>query len=142
MEILTLTHNDHDKKELFGWIGEACTSASVRNAMGAPITSTSGDVWLLAIDDLKLQGFCAITLLKSSKAKLHAFHSDLSTKSIKVESALLSAAVKQASNMGATSLNVVDYMERHRVYETQGWTAGIERGKRFCEYSKKLGGEK
>ncbi len=142
MNILTLAHNDCDKKELFGWIGEACANPAVRTALGAPITSTPGDVWLLAIDDQKLQGFCAITLLKSGKAKLHAFHSELSTTSGKVESSLIGAAVKQAEKMGAQSIAVVDYVERHRVYDLQGWKAGVERGKRFREYSKTLNGGK
>ena len=142
MHVLVFTHGDTDKKELFGWIGEACASAEVRNTLGAPITSSPGDTWLLAIDGGVLQGFCAITLLKSGKAKLHAFHSELSSKSGQAETALIKEAVKQAKNLGANSINVVDYTERHKVYEMQGWKAGVERGKRFRDYSKGLEGGK
>jgi hypothetical protein len=142
MNILVFTHNEQHKKELFGWIGEACASAEVRNTMGAPITSTLGDTWLLAIDNEMLQGFCAITLQKNGKAKLHAFHSELSSKSGQVESALITEAVKQSGKMGAQSVSVVDYAERYRIYKLQGWKAGVERGKRFRNYSKELEGGK
>lgn len=142
MDMMILKHNDADKNELFSWIGEACASAEVRNTLGAPITSTAGDTWLLAIDNQVLQGFCAITRLKSGKAKLHAFHSELSTKSGQVESALICESVKQADKMGAKSISVVDYTERYRVYELQGWKVGAERGKRFRDYSKELEGDK
>lgn len=136
--VLVFTHCDADKKELFGWIGEACASAEVRNALGAPITSTPGDVWVLAIDNEALQGFCALTLQKSGKARLHAFYSELSKQSVQVETTLIREAVKQANKMGAKTISVVDYIERHRVYELQGWKAGMERGNRFCDYSKEL----
>ncbi|MHB1490002.1 MAG: hypothetical protein ACYCTH_05825 [Cellulomonas sp.] len=142
MHVLVFTHCDADKKTLFGWIGEACASADVRNTLGAPITSSPGDTWLLAIDGEVLQGFCAITLLKSGKAKLHAFHSELSKKSGQAETALIKEAVNQANKMGAKSISVVDYTERHQVYELQGWKAGVERGKHFRDYSKELEGGK
>lgn len=138
MKTLTFTHSDTEKKELFAWIGEACASAAVRNELGAPITSTPGDIWILAVEGEALHGFCAVTVQKNGKAKMHGFYSDLSGKAGMAESMLIPAAEQQAMALGAKSIHVVDFVERRRVYEFQGWKAGIERGKRFRDYSKEL----
>ena len=140
MKTLRFEHKDQDKRELFGWIGEACASAEVRNSLGAPITSSAGDVWLVVTKDNALLGFCAISRLKSrNAARMHALYSVDTALALTVESTLRKAAENEAIAAGASEISTVDKVERVKVYEFNKWQVTGTRGQNYRTSSKQLG---
>lgn len=138
MRILTIPHTLERRRELFAWIGEACASAVVRNALGAPITSALGeDTWLLAIDGDELLGFCAVQMLKSRKAaKLHAFYTYL--RNGKDDDALRDTAARFAAGAGATEISITDHAANADAYSRQGWEVQGARGNQYAVFRKAL----
>ena len=139
MDILRFEHDEKHKRELFGWIGEACASAAVRAELGGPITSSPGNVWFLAVEGKRLLGFCGVSVSpKTKKAKLHGMVVLEPTKNGAIEETLHTSAEIEAMGRGAGELLSVDKEEKRKTFETLGWKAIGERGKQYRIFSKTL----
>nr|EES51962.1 MAG: hypothetical protein UBAL3_95390023 [Leptospirillum ferrodiazotrophum] len=137
MDVLRFPHDDKNKRDLFGWIGEVCASASVRAELGAPVTSAPGDVWFVAVEGKRLLGFCGVSILKNRKAKLHGMVV-LAPSQKSIEETLKTMAEVEAIGHGATEILVVDKETRQKEYEGQGWKVIGDRGKQYRLFSKAL----
>ena len=139
MDILRLEHDEKHKRELFGWIGEACASASVRAELGGPITSSPGDVWFVAVEGKRLLGFCGLSISeKTKKAKLHGMVVLDPSNGLMDERLHMSAEVEAKGSGRANELLFVDKGTKQRDFENQGWKVIGERGKLYRIFSKTL----
>ena len=135
MKIQRYEHNDEKKRELFGWIGEACASIAIRNHLGNAISSKPGDVWLLAIEGDQLLGFCSVSPLKSQSAgNLHALYAFPDSKEQAVESKLRKAAVAEAKKMELEAIRITDFRKLKPFYTKDGWKAVGDRGQNYHVY--------
>ncbi len=139
MDVLRFEHDEKHKRELFGWIGEACASAAVRSELGSPITSRPGDVWFLAVEKKRLLGFCGVSLFpKTKKAKLHGMVVLDPSKNGATEEALHTSSWIEAMGHGVEELQTVDKEEKRTFLEGQGWKVVGNRGKQYRIFSKTL----
>lgn len=139
MDTLRFEHDEKHKRELFGWIGEACASPAVRAELGGPITSRPGDVWFLAVEGERLLGFCGVSVsTKTKKAKIHGLVILDPTKKGEVEERLHMSAEVEAKGRRAEELLSVDKEEKQKTFETLGWKVVGERGKQYRIFSKTL----
>lgn len=134
-EIRIIMYDAEHKRELFGLIGEACTSATVHRLLGNPIVSAKGDCWIIAVDDAgELTGMCCLSPSKTS-IKLHGLYANDNSKLL---AKLRSEACKQAKKMGAKELVITDRVGLRDTYEHEGWQVVGPRGKNYLAYRKDI----
>ena len=136
MKIQLIPHTQERKRELFGLIGELCADTKVHKALGAPINSRLGDLWLVATEAEEVTGICCLRALKS---KPSLFINCLFTfDSSKLATQLRWAAEKEAKTLEMTEISVTDLLERQDQYLSEGWKPVIAHGKQYMSYRKAI----
>ncbi len=134
-------HNEEQKRDLFGFIGEYCASKFVREVLGGLITSELGQFWFVALTQHgEVMGFASI-LPQKGKAKMAHLCVDLQETPDVVKQALeknlINVCEEKACQLGLAEIHTVDYVKREQFYFIYGWQKGAVKGQ-FATYTKEL----
>ena len=136
MKIQLIPHSPERKRELFGLIGELCADTKVHKALGAPINSRPGDLWLVALENEEVTGICCLRALKS---KPNLFINCLYTfDNSKLATQLRLAAEQEAKSLQMTVISVTDLLARKDQYLAEGWKSVTPHGKQYMSYRKEI----
>ena len=136
MKIQLIPHTQERKRELFGLIGELCADTKVHTALGAPINSRLGDLWLVATEENEVTGICGLRALKS---KPNLFINCLFTfDSSKLATQLRWAAEQEAKSLQMNGISVTDLLARKDQYQAEGWRQVATHGKLYMSYHKDI----
>jgi hypothetical protein len=134
MQIKRYEQGEGGDRELFGHLGPVVTDAEAHKALGMPITSQNGDVWLLALDRGRLAGFATFRTLKSKHAHLRFLYS--------VEPAVreeLLRAVLEDNSLAGLSYVYTNDRQTSPLWPAHGFECAVIReGWDFVKWSKDL----
>ena len=126
-EILKFIHDDGTEFcELLKLVGKYLANAEVNKQLGHPVSTTCGDIWLVAKDGESVVGFCIISMQKNS-ATLHGLYVMPYSHSNGLYFKLADVAAKEAWSA-----------QRKRISHTTipEFTDGMEKGEWKLDYSK------
>lgn len=134
MKILEFKHagTPRENRELFGLIGEYAASPAVSRALGGPVTSEPGRVWLVAVAEGagEVTAFASLRFRNRTAAMLHLYAREEGG-----EIPLLEACLEKAEKAGAARLVTTDWWSRREFYFRYGFQALCKVG-RFMRLEK------
>lgn len=129
--IKKFTQGEESDAELFCLIGKWATDRAVHEVLGMPITSKSGDIWLIDVSKNVAAGFAQIRPLKNGKAHLRYLFSD--SASVKLSLA------KKATNMAEKSRSEIYTYDRNDadLWRSIGWVEMQDHAHgNFCKWAR------